>query len=110
MQDIEALTNRIILIGKGKILLDSNLLELKNKISTQKTLIVDYTGSSPAINQNWTVLDHREGRLSIRFDAHKYSVSNVIAEISKNTSIQDISVGGISAEEMVASLYSEYKI
>lgn len=31
MQDIEALTNRIILIGKGKILYDGGLKEIKNK-------------------------------------------------------------------------------
>ncbi len=29
MQDIEALTNRIILIGKGKILMDGTLAEMK---------------------------------------------------------------------------------
>ncbi len=110
MQDIEALTDRIILIGKGKILLDSNLPELKNKISTQKTLIVDFIGSIPATNPYWEILDRREGRMSIRFDAQRYSVSDVITHISQNTSIQDISVSGISAEEMVASLYMEYKI
>jgi ABC-2 type transport system ATP-binding protein len=110
MQDIEALTDRIILIGKGKILLDSNLSELKNRISTQKTLIVDFIGNTPEINPDWTILDKREGRMSICFDAKNYSVSNVIAQVSKNATIQDISVSGISAEEMVASLYTEYKI
>jgi ABC-2 type transport system ATP-binding protein len=110
MQDIEALTDRIILIGKGKILLDSNLPELKNKISTQKTLIVDFIGSTPETNSCWEILDKREGRMSIRFDAQRHSVSDVITHISQNTSIQDISVSGISAEEMVASLYMEYKI
>lgn len=29
MQDIEALTNRIILIGKGKILMDGTLSDIK---------------------------------------------------------------------------------
>lgn len=110
MQDIEALTDRIILIGKGKILLDSNLPELKNKISTQKTLIVDFIGSTPETNSCWEILDKREGRMSIRFDAQRHSVSDVITHISQNTSIQDISVSGISSEEMVASLYLEYKI
>ena len=34
MQDIEVLTERILLIGKGKILLDGKLKELKNRNST----------------------------------------------------------------------------
>ncbi|MCL1787814.1 MAG: ABC transporter, partial [Defluviitaleaceae bacterium] len=31
MQDIEALTERIILIGRGQILLDGSLTDLKNR-------------------------------------------------------------------------------
>ena len=110
MQDIEALTERIILIGKGKILLDSNLQDLRNRISTEKTLTVDFTGVAPPINPDWTVIDKREGRLQISFDSAYYGASDVIANISQNTTVQDISVSGITAEEMVAGLYTEYKI
>jgi len=110
MQDIEALTERIILIGKGKILLDSNLQELRNRISTIKTLTVDYLGTAPQINNDWTVVDKRDGRLQISFDSADYSTSDIIAYITQNTTIQDISVSGITAEEMVAGLYTEYKI
>ena len=110
MQDIEALTERIILIGKGKILLDSNLQELRTRISTQKTLTVDFIGMAPQINPDWEIIDRREGRLQISFDSADYGTSDVIAYISKNTTVQDISVSGITAEEMVAGLYTEYKI
>jgi len=110
MQDIEALTERIILIGKGKILLDSNLQELRTRISTQKTLTVDFIGTAPQINPDWEIIDRREGRLQISFDSADYGTSDVIAYISKNTTVQDISVSGITAEEMVAGLYTEYKI
>ncbi len=110
MQDIEALTERIILIGKGSILLDSNLHELKKRISTQKTLTVDFVGIAPPVNPDWTVVDSREGRLSIRFDSTIFSVSDVITHISQNSVIQDVSVSSITSEEMVAGLYTEYKI
>ena len=110
MQDIEALTKRIVLIGKGKILLDSNLQELRNRISTLKTLTVDFTGAAPPINSDWTIIDIHEGRLSISFDSVDYSVSDVITHISQNSIIQDVSVSGITSEEMVAGLYTEYKI
>jgi len=110
MLDIEALTERIILIGKGKILLDSNLQDLKNRISAKKTLTVDYYGITPVINADWEIVEKREGRITITFDSAVWSASDVVTEISKNTTIQDISVTGITAEEMVAGLYSEYKI
>lgn len=110
MQDIEALTDRIILIGKGKILLDGDLQELKKKISTLKTMTVDYTGDAPPVKSHWDIISNREGRISVRFNSQKDSVSDVISYISMNTSVRDISINGISAEEMVAELYSEYKI
>jgi ABC-2 type transport system ATP-binding protein len=112
MQDIEALTDRIILIGKGKILLDGDLQELKRRISTLKTITVDYIGNAPSIRSDWNIISSREGHISIKFDSLKDSVSDVITHISMNTNtiVRDISINGISAEEMVAELYTEYKI
>lgn len=37
MQDIEALTSRILLIGKGRILMDDNVLRLKERFSLNKS-------------------------------------------------------------------------
>ena len=41
MQDIEALTNRIILIGKGKKLYDGNIKDIKKKYAYQKDITTD---------------------------------------------------------------------
>lgn len=49
MQDIEALTQRILLIGRGKILLDGSLSELKRSFSQRKTLVVEYGGPAPEL-------------------------------------------------------------
>ena len=42
-QDIEALTNRILLIGKGRLLLDGDLYMLKKHYSSAKHISIDYT-------------------------------------------------------------------
>lgn len=42
MQDIEALTERILLIGRGRILLDGSLSELKMRYSGKKKISVQY--------------------------------------------------------------------
>lgn len=44
MQDIEALTRRIILIGKGRILLDGPLEDLKETLSPVRTVIASRGG------------------------------------------------------------------
>lgn len=110
MQDIEALTERILLIGNGRILLDGTLDELKNRSSTHKILTVLYSGTEPALCKGMTLTERREGRLVLSLDPALMPVSEAIAHLAGQTELNDISVSGVSAEEMVAALYREYHI
>ncbi len=110
MQDIEALTERILLIGKGQILLDGSLNELKRRSSRHKTLVADYAGELPVLPEGMNLVKGVDGHADITVDTDVLSVSAAIAHISAHTEIRDISVTGASAEEMVVSLYKEYEI
>lgn len=110
MQDIEALTERILLIGKGRILLDGSLAELKNRSSERKTLVVEYSGNTPELGRGMTLSEAKEGRLVITLVPSVLSVSDAIARLAAQTELLDVSVSGITAEEMVAALYKEYQI
>ena len=110
MQDIEALTERILLIGKGRILLDGSLAELKKRSSERKTLVVEYNGNAPVICEGMTLSESKEGRLVIVLDPSDLSVSDAIARLASQTELTDVSVSGVTSEEMVAALYKEYSI
>ena len=110
MQDIEALTERILLIGKGRILLDGSLNELKRHSSEHKTLVVEYIGNVPEMIAGMTLSEVKEGRLIITLDPSILPVSDAIACIAAQTELSDVSVSGASSEEMVAALYKEYQI
>ncbi|NLM24951.1 MAG: ATP-binding cassette domain-containing protein [Firmicutes bacterium] len=110
MQDIEVLTERIILIGKGRILLDGNLPELKKRFSHEKTLRIEYYGAQPQLVPGMTVIEQQAGRLVIVLETEICTVSQAIAHLSSQVEIIDLSVSGISAEEMVATLYKEYQL
>ena len=110
MQDIEALTERILLIGKGKILLDGPLSELKNRNSSFKTLTVAYGGGSLPAFPHMTVVKDMEGRAEILVDTEALPVSQAISQISSAVEIKDISVQGETVDQMVVSLYQEFKI
>lgn len=110
MQDIEALTERILLIGKGRILLDGSFDELKKQASERKTLVVEYSGDAPNMSPGMSLSEAKEGRLVITLDPSILSVSDAIAQLAGQTELLDVSVSGISAEEMVAALYKEYHI
>ncbi len=110
MQDIEALAQRILLIGKGRILLDGSLEELKKRSSERRTLVVEYSGNMPEMGEGMTVAEAKDGRLVIALDPSVLPVSQAIARLAAQTELLDVSVSGISAEEMVAGLYKEYRI
>ena len=110
MMDIEALTERVLLIGHGKILLDGNLEELKKHTSTDKKITVKYTGRIPALSKGMKLKEARENQMTISLDPHIMPVSAAIAALASQTDLLDVSVTDISTEEVVAALYKEYHI
>ena len=110
MQDIEALTERILLIGKGRILLDGTLSELKKRNSAYKTVTVDYVGKKLEETDKIIIKKDLDGHAEILIDTAVLSVSEAISYISSEVDVKDISVMGETAEEMVVSLYKEFKI
>jgi len=112
MQDIEALTERILLIGKGRILLDGSLAELKRRSSPIRTLTMEYGAGSldASLSDGITVRQQMDGHAVLEVNTETVSVSDAIGRLSRHLEIRDISVSGVSAEEMVVSLYEEFGI
>lgn len=110
MQDIEALTDRILLIGKGRILLDGTLAELKKRHSAFKTITVDYTGEKLPACEKYKVTKDGDGRGEIIIDTRVITASQAISFISDHVEIKDISVAGETIDETVVSLYKEFAI
>lgn len=110
MQDIEALTERILLIGKGQILLDGSLAELKKRNSSYKTITLEFSTGDFEELPGILLQNRIDGQAVFNVDINIMSISNAIAHLSKSADITDISVAGTTAEEMVVSLYEEFKI
>lgn len=110
MQDIEALTERILLIGGGKILLDGSLSQLKSARSANRTLQIEYSsGIIPQIN-GISEVSRSSGHAVFSIDTSKISVSQAIEKLSQSVELTDLSVEGTTAEELVVSLYQEFDI
>ena len=110
MQDIEALTERILLIGRGRILLDGSLSDLKACHSARKTIRVAYEGSHLPSFEQMKILKDRDGHAEIALDTAVLSVPEAISLLSSQVEIRDLSVSGESVEELVVSLYQEFAI
>lgn len=110
MQDIEALTSRILLIGKGRILLDGQLDALREQYLPQKTLTVSYRGTLGALPEGARLLSSQEGHAVIEADTTRLEPGALIAALSSEVELTDLAVGGGSTEELVLRLYRDYSI
>lgn len=110
MQDIEALTERVILIGKGHILLDGSLSALKAKYAGKKTLTITYNGEEPALSPGMRFAEHIPGRAVIEIDPVQITMGEVLSVLSQQTELQDVSVSDTKMEDMVVNLYREFRI
>ena len=110
MQDIEALTQRIILIGKGQILLDGTLDALKTRYEDHKTLTVAYSAGKVPQLPGLRYLTQQEGRLVAAVDVSLLPVSRAIGELSRSLEITDLTVAGSSIDEVILSLYRDFHI
>jgi ABC-2 type transport system ATP-binding protein len=110
MQDIETLTKRIILIGKGKILMDGSLEDIRRQFSTSKRLTVEHNGERIDPCEGMLPVSAGSRLASFEIDLDKLTVSDAITFISKQVDVKDISVDGPSIDEIVAKMYLQYQI
>ncbi len=110
MQDIEALTKRILLIGKGRILLDGELETLKKEYSQNKRITIDYQRGSFMPCQGLAIETHHPGRIIVSVNTDVLSVSSAISHLSVHAEVTDIAIQGATAEEIIISLYEEHHI
>ena len=110
MQDVEALTERILLIGKGRILMDGSLSELRKRNSTQRTVTVDYSGGVLPELPGARVLKDPGGHAQIEVDTEVLPVSRLISEVAAKVDVKDLEVSGDTIDDVVLKLYKEFEI
>jgi len=111
MSDIEALADRILLIGKGKLLLDGTLKQLKEKYVTHKILIADYHDYHGQIHLEGTeVLESTHNRLKLKIDLSKRNVSDIISQLNTKLDIIDLTIEDRAIDEIIVDLYKEFEI
>lgn len=109
MQDIEALAQRILLIGKGRLLLDGTLEQLRQQYG-RGSVTVSYSGGEADSLFGLDITEQEPGRLTVATDGTREDTARVIAQLTGALTITDISVKGPDPEELVVSLYREYQV
>ncbi len=107
MHDIEALAERIIVIGNGSILVDGSFEALRAGVLSERRLSIHFTGEAPAIDLPGVSVIRREGRrLELSFDPARTPAHRLIAEISAAHAVDDLHVEEPAIEEVIARFYA----
>ncbi|PYI51781.1 ABC transporter ATP-binding protein [Paenibacillus flagellatus] len=111
MNDIEALADRILLIGNGSLLYDGTLQSLRTRFGAGKTITIDYRESSDPLDIPGTTLVSRSAeRAVLAVDTEQAKISDVIARLSARVELLDVAVESRPIEETIVRLYKEYRI
>ncbi len=106
MHDIEALAERVIVIGHGQVLADSPFETLRADVLRERRLFVDFAGEAPVIDLPGAQVRARSGKsLELAFDPMVLSAPALIAAITADHAVEDIHVEQPAIEEVIARFY-----
>ena len=112
MSDIDALTNKIILIGRGQILYNGSFTNIKQKYDKTKIIEVEFKQEYDKIEfEGYEIISHNKNMATLKnLPTTQFHTKDFINEISKKYDVVDFSVKSISVDEILAKLYTELKL
>jgi ABC-2 type transport system ATP-binding protein len=106
MHDVEALAERVIVIGQGRVLADSSLDRLRSGVFAERRLWVDFAQDAPVLDMPGVEVRARNGRsLELAFDPARIPAAELIAAIAAEHAVEDIHVEEPAIEEVIARFY-----
>ena len=106
MHDIEALAQRVIVIGHGRVLADSPFEALRANVLAERRLFVDFADDAPVLDLPGVEVRNRDGRsLELAFNPQITSAPALIAAITARHAVEDIHVEQPAIEEVIARFY-----
>lgn len=111
MSDIEALTNRVIVIGHGKKLYDGTLNGIKKKFSSNKKLEIVYSKMKKVPDiKNVKVLVKKRNSVILDVDMKYNTISNIVSMYSEVCEISDINILNESMDDIIIKLYKGFNL
>lgn len=111
MSDIEALASRILLIGKGRLLHDGSLQALRSRFGAIKTITAEYrTTGAPVDIVGAKRLSCSPERAEYQVDTSQVDISAILASLSSQVELLDVSIDAQPIEELIMQLYKEHEL
>ncbi|MFE5321270.1 ATP-binding cassette domain-containing protein [Paenibacillus sp. NPDC056579] len=111
MHDIESLADRILMIGKGTLLYDGSLNDLRNRFGTQRIITVDYREHTEPVDiPGASRLSWTSERAVFSVDTEQVQIANVLSRLSEQIELEDVSIETKPVDELIIQLYKEHQI
>ena len=105
--DIERICSRVMLIDRGRKLLDTSLGELQRNYTRFKTLRLVTGEEAPAYERpGVTAIERGSHRLVLTVDTGAAPLEQVMADCLGRFSVQDIAIEGLPLEEIIKGIYA----
>ena len=111
MFDIEALAKRIILIGKGQILYDGSIKDLKHKYGSYKSILISSKEPIKKLNIKGIIKETKTtDGYNFIIDSNVITISKFLNYLSERFKIDDIEIDNENIDDVILKLYEDYKI
>ena len=111
MADIEALAKRIILIGKGEILFDGSLKDLKHKYGSYKNILIETKEKIGKLKLKGIIKETKvDDGYNFIIDSNEITISKFLNHLSNKYAINDIEIDNENIDEVILKLYHDYQI
>ena len=113
ISDIEKLCSRIVLINHGKVMLDSNIEDIRTKFLSKKKLTVTFEEAvskekiATALDKYDVDFNLEENVAIIEFDENKTKVGTIISKLLEICGILDMAINTTSLENVIYDIYIE---
>lgn len=108
MDDIEALCNRTMIIGSGRILYDGNISGLRQMVTDERRIRIEFRSLPHGLkdlSKDLTVINKEGLNAEFGYNPDAVDVSILITKLANQYAIKDIFVENASIEEIIADLY-----
>lgn len=108
MQDVEALAQRVIFIGKGTILFDGSFDDIRHYFGHEKIMKLEYKGHLPKIANVTFVQDN--GNQALLKISDQSSLNLVLNQLSQSLDIINMTIEDEDIDVIVSKLYQEFQV
>jgi len=107
LTDVEQVCRRLMVINHGRLIEDGPLDALVDKLAPYRIIEVDLAmAADPVTVSGGTVIKQDQHQMQIRFDRTQATAAEIIAQVSRQCSVRDLSVREPAIEDAIRKIYA----